>query len=63
MAEEPPAPCSHVAGETGVAGNGLAVPASWPSQENFPLALDFHLLALLEEVFHFSLRSHLPREC
>lgn len=41
--------CSHVAGETDVAGNGLAVPASWTSQANVPLALDFHPLTLLEE--------------
>jgi hypothetical protein len=49
MAAKPLAPRSHVAGETGVAGSGLAVAASWPSQGNFPFALDFHLQALLEE--------------
>lgn len=49
MAANPLVPCSHVAGESGLAGSGLAVPVSWPSQGNFPLALDIHLQALLEE--------------
>lgn len=49
MAAKPLAPCSHVAGENGVAGNGLAVPVSWTLQGNFPLVMVFHLQVLLEE--------------
>lgn len=49
MAANPLPSCSHVAGETDVVGSGLAVPASWTSQGNVPLALDFHPLTLLEE--------------